>query len=287
MPCRATRDLAHTVEDGLTIHKYWTSACSRCAIKPQCTTNQYRRITRWEHEGALEAMQKRLNRTPQASRIRRQTAEHPFGTIKAWMGATHFLTKTIPRVSTEMSLHLLAYQSDADTRTRTAHGGNGGSNAFFSIASTAPRGTPNSISVGVFHKSPREHSAALPTDWLPVKLGFDLLPQRESVRDHLFAHRRVRVGDLVHHPLAREDARQRRAPVAPPPPRLIGPILIVCTFGRRRVEPECAQQQRMGFEGSCTVRAVCSSRSPKRASAVGSPASAPFWYHAQACATSV
>jgi transposase len=75
----------------------------------QCTTNQYRRITRWEHEDVLDAMQKRLNRTPQASRIRRQTAEHPFGTIKAWMGATHFLTKTIPRVSTEMSLHVLAY----------------------------------------------------------------------------------------------------------------------------------------------------------------------------------
>ncbi len=54
-------------------------------------------------------MQRRLDRTPQASRIRRQTAEHPFGTIKAWMGATHFLTKTIPRVSTEMSLHVLAY----------------------------------------------------------------------------------------------------------------------------------------------------------------------------------
>jgi transposase len=54
-------------------------------------------------------MQRRLDRTPQASRIRRQTAEHPFGTIKAWMGATHFLTRTIPRVSTEMSLHVLAY----------------------------------------------------------------------------------------------------------------------------------------------------------------------------------
>ena len=57
----------------------------------------------------LEVMQKRLKRTPQASRIRRQTVEHPFGTLKAWMGATHFLTKTLPRVSTEMSLHVLAY----------------------------------------------------------------------------------------------------------------------------------------------------------------------------------
>jgi len=69
----------------------------------------YRRIARWEHEDVLDVMQRRLERTPQASRIRRQTAEHPFGTIKAWMGATHFLTKTIPRVSTEMSLQVLAY----------------------------------------------------------------------------------------------------------------------------------------------------------------------------------
>jgi Transposase DDE domain len=97
------------VEDGLTIHKYWSSACPRCPIKSQCTTGENRRIARWEHEDVLDTMQKRLNRTPRASRIRRQTAEHPFGTLKAWMGATHFLTKTLPRVSTEMSLHVLAY----------------------------------------------------------------------------------------------------------------------------------------------------------------------------------
>ena len=98
-----------TLEHGLTLHKYWSSACPRCAIKAKCTTGENRRIARWEHEGVLDKMQRRLDRTPQASRIRRQTAEHPFGTIKAWMGATHFLTKTIPRVSTEMSLHVLAY----------------------------------------------------------------------------------------------------------------------------------------------------------------------------------
>ena len=69
----------------------------------------YRRIARWEHESVLEAMQARLNQMPQASRLRRQTVEHPFGTLKAWMGATHVLTKTLPRVSTEMSLHVLAY----------------------------------------------------------------------------------------------------------------------------------------------------------------------------------
>src|SRR5271169_2620442 len=98
-----------TVEHGMTIHKYWSSACPRCPIKSKCTISDYRRIARWEHEKVLDAMQKRLDRTPQASRIRRRTVEHPFGTLKAWMGATHFLTKTIPRVSTEMSLHVLAY----------------------------------------------------------------------------------------------------------------------------------------------------------------------------------
>jgi hypothetical protein len=98
-----------TVEHGMTLHEYWTSACPRCPIKSQCTTGEYRRIARWEHENVLDVMQKRLDRTPQAARIRRRTAEHPFGTLKAWMGATHFLTKTIPRVSTEMSLHILAY----------------------------------------------------------------------------------------------------------------------------------------------------------------------------------
>ena len=98
-----------TIERGLTLHKYWSSACPRCAIKAKCTKGENRRIARWEHEDVLDKMQRRLDRTPQASRIRRQTAEHPFGTIKAWMGATHFLTKTIPRVSTEMSLHVLAY----------------------------------------------------------------------------------------------------------------------------------------------------------------------------------
>ncbi len=98
-----------TTENGLTINKYWSSACPQCKLKEQCTTSKYRRIARWEHEDVLERMQERLDRTPEASRLRRQTVEHPYGTLKAWMGATHFLTKTLPRVSTEMSLHVLAY----------------------------------------------------------------------------------------------------------------------------------------------------------------------------------
>jgi len=98
-----------TVENGQTLHRYWPSACPRCPLKKQCTPADYRRIARWEHEDVVEAMQRRLDRTPAASRWRRQTVEHPFGTLKAWMGSTHFLTKTLPRVRTEMSLHVLAY----------------------------------------------------------------------------------------------------------------------------------------------------------------------------------
>jgi hypothetical protein len=98
-----------TVENGMKIHKYWSSACPRCPMKGQCTPADYRRIGRWEHEQVLDAMQRRLDRAPEVSRLRRQTAEHPFATLKAWMGATHFLTKTLPRVRTEMSLHVLAY----------------------------------------------------------------------------------------------------------------------------------------------------------------------------------
>lgn len=98
-----------SVENGLTIHRYWSSACPKCPMKAQCTPSSFRRISRWEHEEVLEAMQKRLDGAPETSRIRRQTVEHPFATLKAWMGATHFLTKTLPKVSTEMSLHVLAY----------------------------------------------------------------------------------------------------------------------------------------------------------------------------------
>lgn len=98
-----------TIEHGLTIHKYWSSACPRCPMKPRCTTGEHRRITRWEHEHIIDTMQKRLDRMPSMARVRRQTVEHPFATLKARMGATHFLTRTLPRVSTEMSLHVLAY----------------------------------------------------------------------------------------------------------------------------------------------------------------------------------
>ena len=98
-----------TLENERKMIKYWSSACPRCPIKSSCTTGEYRRITRWEHEHVVDAMQQRLDDTPDAMRVRRRTVEHPYGTLKSWMGATHFLTKTLPRVSTEMSLHILAY----------------------------------------------------------------------------------------------------------------------------------------------------------------------------------
>jgi len=98
-----------TKQEGLQVHRYWSSNCQRCAIKEKCTPSTERRLMRWEHEEVLESMQTRLDLKPDSMRIRRQTAEHPFGTIKLWMGSAHFLTRTLKRVSTEMSLHVLAY----------------------------------------------------------------------------------------------------------------------------------------------------------------------------------
>jgi transposase len=98
-----------TQDKGRTLLLYWTSKCRHCAIKAQCTSGVYRKMARWEHEAVLDKVQARLDRNPNAMRIRRATVEHPFGTLKAWMGSTHFLTKTLDRVNTEMSLHVLAY----------------------------------------------------------------------------------------------------------------------------------------------------------------------------------
>ena len=98
-----------SIEKGLKMDCYWSSNCQSCSLKKDCTPSEQRRVKRWEHEAVLDAMQSRLDQAPEMMRIRKQTVEHPFGTLKAWMGSTHFLTKTLPRVSTEMSLHVLAY----------------------------------------------------------------------------------------------------------------------------------------------------------------------------------
>lgn len=110
--CPAGERLTHrttTTEKGKEIKRYWASTCSSCALKRQCTTGKERRVSRWIHADVLDRAQARLEKKPEAMNIRRATVEHPFGTIKCWMGATHFQTKTLPRVSTEMSLHVLAY----------------------------------------------------------------------------------------------------------------------------------------------------------------------------------
>ena len=96
-------------EKGQKFGCYWTNACRTCALKAKCTTGKERRIYRWEHEAVVEEVQKRLDKNPNAMRTRRETVEHPFGTIKMRMGATHFLCKTLPKVATEMALCVLTY----------------------------------------------------------------------------------------------------------------------------------------------------------------------------------
>lgn len=110
--CPAGERLAYrmtTDEDGKIVRRYWTSACASCPLKSTCTTGKERRISRWEHEHVLEAAQKRLDLNPDAMRTRREVVEHPFGTLKMRMGATHFLCKTLPKVATEMALCVLGY----------------------------------------------------------------------------------------------------------------------------------------------------------------------------------
>lgn len=144
----------------MALRKYWSSACPRCPIKAQCSTSDYRRITRWEPEHVLEAVQRRLDEHPEKVRQRCETVEHTFGTIKARMGATHFLMKRLPRVAIEMALHVLAYNL---TRVTNILGPRGSSRrckrrsqarrSLSSEASSAPRrrGTPmpSTLALGI------------------------------------------------------------------------------------------------------------------------------------------
>lgn len=110
--CPAGRRAIHRFsreEAGLQIHIYWSSACPACPMKAQCTTGEYRRIRRWEHEEVMDRVQQRLDRMPNAMTVRKRTIEHVFGTLKHWMGWTHFLTRGMHNVATEMSLSVLAY----------------------------------------------------------------------------------------------------------------------------------------------------------------------------------
>ena len=98
-----------TEEKGLRVHSYWSDACGGCALKAQCTTGKERRVRRWEHEDVIDRLHARLARRPKQMTVRRRTVEHVFGTLKHWMGSTHFLTRGLAHVGTEMSLHVLAY----------------------------------------------------------------------------------------------------------------------------------------------------------------------------------
>jgi transposase len=104
-----TRGLVRSDRRGDIDHYRNLTACFTCPLKSSCTLDKLKRVKRWKHEGVLDAMQARLDRMPDAMGVRRQTVEHPFGTFKSWMGSTHFLTRTLKRVRTEMSLHVLAY----------------------------------------------------------------------------------------------------------------------------------------------------------------------------------
>ena len=110
--CPAGEALTHrctSVENGMRIRVYWTSGCKTCPMRTSCTTGKERRVRRWEHEHVLDAMEGRLARRPELMRVRRSTVEHVFGTIKSWMGATHFLTRGLANVRTEIGLQVLAY----------------------------------------------------------------------------------------------------------------------------------------------------------------------------------
>lgn len=97
------------IERNMKINRYWSSDCPRCSIKEKCTPSDYRRISRWEHEVVMEVVAQRLEQKPDAMILRKSTVEHVFGTLKHWMGATHFLMRGMNNVSTEMSLHVLSY----------------------------------------------------------------------------------------------------------------------------------------------------------------------------------
>jgi hypothetical protein len=96
-------------DKGKETKRYWSSACPSCPLKPKCTTGKNRRVSRWVHEAVLDKVEERMDKNPLMMRVRKSTVEHPFGTLKYWMGATHFQMRTLKLVSGEMSLHVLAY----------------------------------------------------------------------------------------------------------------------------------------------------------------------------------
>jgi hypothetical protein len=110
--CPAGEDLSDrctTEERGIPIRRYWINGCKTCPLRSNCTAGNERRISRWDREDLVDDMDSRLGRDPDDMTLRRCTVEHPFGTIKAWMGGTHFLTRRLKNVRREMALNVLAY----------------------------------------------------------------------------------------------------------------------------------------------------------------------------------
>jgi len=113
--CPAKQELTPrgTVTDkGLLYRTYCCSlmVCQACSMKSKCSKSpQPRRLRRWEHADRIDMMTALLESKPESMITRKQTVEHPFGTIKLWMGATHLLTRRFKGVSIEMDLHILAY----------------------------------------------------------------------------------------------------------------------------------------------------------------------------------
>jgi len=111
--CPAGQELTfrfQTTEKGRVRRYYATAACAKCALKDQCThSKQGRRISRWEYEVVLEEMERRVNANLEKVKLRKQLAEHPFGTIKHHWNQGHFLMRKLPNVESEMSLSILVY----------------------------------------------------------------------------------------------------------------------------------------------------------------------------------
>jgi hypothetical protein len=110
--CPAGDDLVYRFtgqQDGKMIKTYWSGACASCVIKAKCTASKERRVRRWDKEDVLDRVQERLDKDPTQLAVRSMTVEHPYGTIKSWMGATHFKMRTLKKVATEMALHVFTY----------------------------------------------------------------------------------------------------------------------------------------------------------------------------------
>ena len=102
-----------SVEKGKTLWVYETNQCTSCPLQSKCTTSKAKRIKRWEKEDILDAADALLKQNPDAMRQRKRLVEHPYGTIKHWMGSTHFLMKRLPNVQAEMSLACARLQYEA------------------------------------------------------------------------------------------------------------------------------------------------------------------------------